>query len=191
MEVAMWKAVLAGTTAAVIAGSSLVLAQQMPGRDGGPRWHPSPADRSAFTDARIAALKAGLKLTPEQEKNWPAFEAAIRDMSKAHADRMAARGKEQPSADPVERLRRGADALGTAATGLKKLADAEEPLYKSLDDAQRHRFQILAQALRPHHHKRFADWQGRGWFGHDGRGQDRGSGDWCDRSEQGGPNTNL
>ena len=35
---------------------------------------------AAFTDARIAALKAGLKLTPAQEKNWPALEVrASRD----------------------------------------------------------------------------------------------------------------
>ena len=33
-----------------------------------------------------------------------------------------------------------AERLGTVATGLKKLADAEEPLYKSLDDAQKQRF---------------------------------------------------
>jgi zinc resistance-associated protein len=187
----MWKSVLAGTAAAVIAGSSLVVAQQMPGRDGDPRWHPSAEDRSAFTDARIAALKAGLKLTPEQEKNWPAFEAAIRDMSKARADRMTAREKEQPPADPVERLHRHADALGAAAASLKKLADAEDPLYKSLDDAQKGRFQILGQALRPHQHNRFAGWQGRGQFGQDGRGQNGGPGHWCNRSERGGPNIDL
>ena len=99
----MWKAVLAGMTAALIAGSSLVLAHQMPEGDSDQRWRPSPEDMSAFTDARIAALKAGLKLTPEQEKNWPAFEAAIRDMSKARAERMAAREKEQPPTDPIER----------------------------------------------------------------------------------------
>jgi zinc resistance-associated protein len=208
----MWNAVIAGTTAAVIAGSSLVLAQQIPDRDGDQpaaviagsrlvvaqqvadrdgdqRWHPSAEDRSAFTDARIAALKAGLKLTPEQEKNWPTFEAAIRDMSKARADRLAAREKEQPPADPVERLHRRADALGAAAASLKKLADAEDPLYKSLDDAQKGRFQILAQALRPHQQNRFAGWQGRGQFGQDGRGQDGGR--RCDRSERGGPNIDL
>ena len=61
----MWKAVLAGMTAAQIAGSSLVLAHQMPECDSGQRWRPSPEDMSAFTDARIAALKVGLKLTPE------------------------------------------------------------------------------------------------------------------------------
>ena len=127
----MWKAVLAGMTAVQIASSSLVLAQQMPECDSGQRWRPSPEDMSAFTDARIAALKAGLKLTPEQEKNWPAFEAAIRDMSKARAERMAAREKEQPPTDPIERLRGRAQALATAAARLTKFADAEEPLYKN------------------------------------------------------------
>ena len=186
----MWKAVLVGTTAVVIAGSSMVLAEDTRGRDGGPHGRPSAEDVSAFTDARIAALKAGLELTPEQEKNWPAFEASIRDIFKARADRMAARANEQPPSDSVERLRRGADALGTAAAGLKKLADTEEPLYKSLEDAQKRRFEILAQALRPHHHMGFADSQARGWSGHDGD-RDRGSADRCDHSESGPPHTNL
>ena len=44
-----------------------------------------------FTDARVAGLKAGLKLTAEQEKNWPAVETAIRDLAKERADRMATR----------------------------------------------------------------------------------------------------
>jgi LTXXQ motif family protein len=113
-----------------------------------------------FADARIAALKVGLELTPEQEKNWPVFETAIRDISKARADRMASRGNEQPPADPVERLRQRSNALGTTAANLKKLADAEEPLYKSLDDAQKQRFRILAHVLRPHDQMRSAAWQG-------------------------------
>jgi hypothetical protein len=210
----MWNAVLAGTTAAVIAGSSLVLAQQMPDHDGGQpaamiagptlvvdeqggdrdgdsRWQPSAEDRSAFTDARIAALKAGLKLTPEQEKNWPALEAAIRDMSKARADRMAARGNEPPPADPVERLHRRAEGLGTMAAGLKKLADAEEPLYKSLDDAQKQRFQILTRAFGPHHHMRSAEWQERGQFARGGHGWEERAGHSCERSDQGDPNLKL
>jgi zinc resistance-associated protein len=187
MEEAMWKAVLAGTAAAMIAGSSLVLAHQTSNREDGPRWQPSAADRKAFTDARIAALKAGLELTPEQEKNWPAVETAIRDMAKARADRMAARANEQPPSDPVERLHRRAETLGTEAAGLKKLADAEEPLYKSLDDAQKQRFQILARALGPQHHMRSASWEGGGWFGHEDRGQSRGPGG----SEQDCPSTNL
>src|SRR3954447_9958556 len=74
---AMWKPILAGTAALAIAGTSLVYAQQ---RDqGGTRWRPSQEDRAAFADAGIAALKAGLRLTPDQEKNWTAFETALRD----------------------------------------------------------------------------------------------------------------
>ena len=193
----MWKAVLAGTVAALVSGSGLVLAHdsglvlahEMSAREGGLRWQPSAEDIKAFTDARIAALKAGLELTPEQEKNWPAVEAAIRDMAESRADRMAARVNEEPPSDPVERLHRRAERLGTVAAGLKKLADAEGPLYKSLDDAQKQRFKILMRALRPHHHMGFAGWQKRGWSGHDGRGQQPdGSGDG---SPQEGPGTNL
>ena len=40
----------------------------------------SQEDRAAFQDARVAALKAGLKLTPAQEKAWPAVEGALRDL---------------------------------------------------------------------------------------------------------------
>jgi hypothetical protein len=41
---------------------------------------------------------------------------------------------------------------------LKKLADAEEPLYKSLDDAQKQRFEILTR-VRFHRHMGSAGWQ--------------------------------
>ena len=161
----MWKAVLAGTAAAIITSSRLVFAHQMSDREDAPRWQPSAEDMKAFTDARVAALKAGLELKPEQEKNWPAVEAAIRDMAKARADRMAARANEQPPSDPVECLHRRAERLGAVAAGLKKLADAEEPLYKSLDDAQKQRFKILTRVLRPHHHVGFAGRQGCGCLG--------------------------
>jgi zinc resistance-associated protein len=42
----------------------------------------SPADRAAFLDARIAALHAGLELTPDQDKLWGAVESAFRDVHK-------------------------------------------------------------------------------------------------------------
>ena len=41
-------------------------------------------------DARIAALKTGLKLTPDQEKLWPSVETALRDMAKDGAARRQA-----------------------------------------------------------------------------------------------------
>ena len=45
--------------------------------------------------------------------------------------------------------------MGQRAAGLKKLADAAGPLYKSLDDGQKHRFAMLARLdggqMRGHH----------------------------------------
>lgn len=141
----MLKAVLMGVTALSIAGGGLAAAQQARGTDAN-RWRPSVEDRAAFTDARIAGLKAGLKLTADQEKNWAPVETAIRDLAKQRADRMAAtaearRNKERP--DAIGRLRSSADAMTTRAAGLKRLADAAEPLYKSLDEGQKHRFSML------------------------------------------------
>jgi hypothetical protein len=149
----MWKAALAGATALAIAGTSIVYAQQrsrVP--DAGARWQLSQDDIAAFADARIAALKAGLRLTPDQEKNWASFESAIRDFAKARAERANAANagrneagqNEQAPNDPVERLRRQADALSSAGARLKRLVDAEEPLYKSLDESQKRRFHALA-----------------------------------------------
>jgi hypothetical protein len=157
----MWKTLAAGTAALAIAGASLAYAQQGPG---GPehikRWRPSAEDITAFGDAKIAAIHAGLKLSAEQEKNWPAVETALRDFAKQRSDRFAARASaDKPAAarpDPIERLSRRADMMTQTGAALKKLADAAGPLYKSLDDGQKHRLMVLARL------------EGRG-FGRDGR----------------------
>jgi hypothetical protein len=87
----MWKAVVAGATALVIAGSTLVYAQHRGRPDGAMRWQqPNIEDMRAFGEARLAGLKAGLMLTPDQEKNWPAFEQAARDFGKLRLDRVTA-----------------------------------------------------------------------------------------------------
>ena len=141
----MWKAIVAGTAALAIAGTSLVYAQQRGGRDGMMMERPqlNAEDLRAFGEARLAALKAGLLLTPEQEKNWPAFEQAARDYGKVRMDRFAALRSGTGSDDPVERLRQRATAMSDAGAALKKLADATDPLYKSLDENQKRRFAIL------------------------------------------------
>ena len=151
----MWKVIVAGTAALAIAGTSLVYAQQQQrtGRDGAQRgqpntedtqrWRPNSEDLRAFGEARLAALKAGLALTPDQEKNWPAFEQAARDYGKLRLDRFAEMRNAPPTNDPVERLRQRATTMTDTGAALKKLADATDPLYKSLDDAQKRRFAIL------------------------------------------------
>src|SRR5499433_3020888 len=147
----MWKAIVAGTAALAIAGTSLVYAQQRSGRDGMmmQRFQPNAEDLRAFGEARLAALKAGLVLTPEQEKNWPAFEQAARDYGKLRMYRLAALRSGTASDDPVERLRQRATAMSEAGAALKKLADATDPLYKGLDENQKRRFAILNRVTGP------------------------------------------
>src|SRR6266436_632145 len=147
----MWKAIVAGTAALAIAGTSLVYAQQRGGRDGVMQGRQfSAEDQRAFGEARLAALKAGLILNADQEKNWPAFEQAARDYAKLRRDRFAALRGGQASDDPVERLRQRATAMSDAGAALKKLADATDPLYKSLDENQKRRFAILNRVTGPH-----------------------------------------
>ena len=160
----MWKTVLAGAAAIMVVGSTPVFAQQRADTDGRQheqRWRPSQADLKAFTDARIAALKAGLELTPDQEKNWPGVEQAIRDMAKARQERAAERHREhqqQHQVDLIQRLRDRADAMTKRAANLKKLADAAQPLYESLTDDQKHRLVFLAHGLR-FGHRHFGGWR--------------------------------
>ena len=160
----MWKLLVVTMAALAIAGSSLVYAQQRDGdRAGGAhfeRHHKlSPEDRAAFVDARIAALKAGLELTPEQAKNWPVFEQALRDMAQLRAQfrtaREARRLNPQPTT-PFERMTRRADNMAKKSAALKRIADAGTPLYQSLNDAQKERFEKLARMLRPHHYHEHA-----------------------------------
>jgi hypothetical protein len=148
----MWKAVLVGTAAVAIAGSTIVYAQQRgrPGLEGVQRWRPTVEDMRAFGEARLAGLKAGLMLTPEQEKNWAAFEQAAREYGKLRLDRMnafidARRNPRPQASDPIERLRQRGIAMADTGTVLKKLADATDPLYKSLDESQKRRFALLSR----------------------------------------------
>ena len=160
----MLKPIVAATAALAIAGSTLVYAQQRFdgrrdfGADGpgaGLRhYRLTPEDVNAFADARIAALKAGLELSPDQAKNWPAFETALRNMVQIRLQLMQARQAAQqqpPSATtPFDRLARWADIMSKRSAALKQIADTGTPLYQSLDDAQKHRFAVLSRMLRPH-----------------------------------------
>jgi zinc resistance-associated protein len=150
----MLKAVVAATAAVTIAGSSFAYAQPQGRQDGSRRWQPTTEDIRAFQAARLAALRAGLTLTADQEKHWPAFEQAMRDLqqlrlSRITAIREARRDGRAPSTDPAERMRQRANRLSESGAVLKRLADATGPLYSSLDEAQRRRFAILARTEGP------------------------------------------
>jgi len=146
----MWKAIVAGTAALAIAGSTLVYAQHRGRPDSGMRWQqPNIEDMRAFGEARLAGLKAGLMLTSDQEKNWPAFEQAARDFGKLRLDRVTAMRNAPRTEDPAARLNQRASAMMETGIALKKLAEATEPLYKSLDDSQKRRFAMLSRLGGP------------------------------------------
>src|SRR5262245_1650561 len=140
----MLKTVVAATAAVTIASSSMAFAQSEERAAGARRWQPTTEDMRAFQAARLAALRAGLTLTPEQEKHWPAFEQAMRELQQLRLNRITAiseaRREGRPrTADPAERMRLRATRLSESGAVLKRLADATEPLYNSLDEAQKRR----------------------------------------------------
>ena len=139
----MSKLAITGLTALFLGALSPVHAQIPSASD---QERVSEADLKAFTDRRIEVIKAALQLTPAQEKYWPAVEGAIRARADARRARLAtvgARISEQRDSNPIELLQARADALAQRAASLKKLADAWQPLYASLDQSQKIRLRLL------------------------------------------------
>jgi hypothetical protein len=95
-------------------------------------------------EARTAKMKVDLNLTADQDKNWSGFASAMRDMSKKQADRRIAlrdaRAQQHGSVDVLDEIRKNADRQIERANDRKKLADAAQPLYTSLNEQQRDRF---------------------------------------------------
>ncbi|ACB96774.1 Spy/CpxP family protein refolding chaperone [Beijerinckia indica] len=118
----------------------------------GPRF--SAEDRAAFNDARIAALHAGLKLSPDQEKLWPNLETALRNAIKSFGElykqrqEERAEQKEQPRPrNPVAFLRRLSDIELAHGNAAKAVADAASPLYDTLTQEQKNRLPFLLRGL--------------------------------------------
>ena len=148
----MRKIATAAAITVLIAASTLALAQS-PSRQAIER--PSASNWESLTDARINIVKAALQLTPDQQKYWPAIEDAIRARAKDRQARVTAAAeavKKLRTGDfeavrdrnPVEFLRQHSDALAQRAADLKKLADAWQPLYQTLDSNQKQRMAFLS-----------------------------------------------
>lgn len=111
-------------------------------------------------DARVAQLKANLRLTAEQDGKWGALRDALREAgveaAKRHSaaeerlgryDRRGQRRPDEPEATAsvdqdrrsgdIAMMRLEADEMAAQASSLKKIADAAEPLYDALADRQR------------------------------------------------------
>ena len=128
------------------------------------------ADHEALLDARLAGLRAGLKLTPDQEKLWPPFETAVRDAAEMRTEHMKAMmdrmqkmrdmdmtkpmqgtddtndmGPPDQATSPVDRLEALAKRMSERGAAMLNVAQAAKPLYASLDDTQKRLFGLLGR----------------------------------------------
>jgi hypothetical protein len=97
----------------------------------------------ANSDAYIDRIKTELQLTPEQEKNWTAFNSAMHYLGHNGADRLnlrIARAQRDPPDDIIEQMRNEAQFLNDRAVDQRNVADAAEPLFASLDARQKAMF---------------------------------------------------
>jgi LTXXQ motif family protein len=143
-EIPMLKGVVGLVTVLFVAGSAYAQEASHIGRTA-----MTPADMRALTDARIGIVKAALQLTPEQARYWPPIEEAIRARAEARVHRIAqlktlAEQAGQREFNPVELMRGRAEALSQRGTNLKRLADAWQPLYQTLNPDQKERMRVLA-----------------------------------------------
>ena len=157
--------VVLSSAALLILGFGSAIAQQRSDSQDRMRPRLSAEDLGAFTDARVAALKAGLELTPDQAKNWPAFEQAYRNIAQLRRDRFMARRDQTIDRSVADRLQRRADAVIQYGAALEDLAKAARPLYQSLYDAQKRRFVMLAHLAGRHHGHLATSRRGNGALG--------------------------
>jgi Spy/CpxP family protein refolding chaperone len=150
----MRKLLVTTAVAAALAGSAFAIAALAAPGDlppDGPR-HYGMEDRGFMLDARLAGMKAALKLTPDQEKLWTPFETAVRDMAKSRGEERRAMREKREEADarpsPIERMDEIADHMAKESAELKQVASAAKPLYDALDETGKRHFGPLLMSLR-------------------------------------------
>ena len=152
----MLKIIVAGTTALFVIASPSANAQNSQTSSPASPERLNAADRNTLTDMRVDLVKAALQLTPEQEKLWPPVESAIRARAEDRKARVAkiqetvgrradeSRVETLRNRDPIAFLQRRSEALAQRSADLDKLAEAWQPLYKTLNPEQRQRMAAIA-----------------------------------------------
>ena len=143
----MLKGIVGLVAVLVVAGSAQ--AQELRSHQEASHRRLSQADLNALTDARIGMAKVMLQMTPEQARFWPPIEEAIRSGAEARYRRigqiramMERAGEREP--DPIAIMRTRGEALSERGASLKKLADAWQPLYQTLNPDQKERMRLVA-----------------------------------------------
>jgi hypothetical protein len=108
-------------------------------------------DHATLVEARVAALKAGLKLTPAQEKHWETLEKVLREVVAARSARrktfLAQAAEFHEKDEVVQSMKLVGRNLVARGEEMQKVAEAAAPLFESLDAAQKHRFALLLHSF--------------------------------------------
>ncbi len=141
---------LVGATAALMAFPAISQAAAE-AADPSTQAQQTEEDRATLMEARIAALKAGLKLTTAQEKSWDSLEKVLREVSGARATRRKA-FREQAAVfhekdEVIQGMKLGAKDLVARGEELQQVAEAAAPLFDSMDADQKHRFTLLLRSF--------------------------------------------
>lgn len=102
------------------------------------RAHAAAANRAGYIldDAQIASIKARLHLTPDQERMWPAVEAALRNMAYKRTQQAAAHG-----------AARNMQAAAVDPQAVDGLRSAAVPLIMSFSSEQKEEVRNLAHVM--------------------------------------------
>jgi hypothetical protein len=147
----MWKGVAGIVTAGLIGFTSLAHGQttRVPDQPAANAPARSLQDVKRSIGLRVGIVKGALQLTPEQEKYWAAFEEALKARSEGRQKRLAVLREHirQRDVDPFQLLRERADNLAQRGAELKKLVDAGQPLWQSLNSDQKERMRLLGRRV--------------------------------------------
>lgn len=147
-------AILAGASLMALAGASAIAqtAPTTPAPDQQAQAQQNRrSDAEALLDARVAGVRAGLKLTPEQERLFAPVEQAYRTMAAERVRRMEERRDQRgrPSDDDrldmMQRLDRRAERATQNAQRIAGFASVMRPFWASLDDNQK---RLLPRLMR-------------------------------------------
>jgi Spy/CpxP family protein refolding chaperone len=166
--------------AALLAGSATyAMAQQTPAPDAPAasqdqgrqdrRSRMSQDDLNRLVDARVASIKAGLKLSSDQERLWAPVETAIRTSATERFTRFEQRPtrEQRQSADFMQRLERRSSMRTEGAQRSAAVTTALRPLWDTFSEDQK---RIAPRLLREAVDADGPRWNERG--GRRGHGRD-------------------
>jgi hypothetical protein len=139
-------------------------------------WPPVEAAVRDFAKLRLDRANARMT-APQNQSQDSQRQNQSQDSQRQDSQKQDSLRDVQRDEDPVARLRERAQTMAANADAMKKIADAADPLYKTLDYGQKRRLTILT-----HHDGRFSGegwrhrWMERGfdrdrWQGRDGDGR--------------------